>query len=452
MMCYAMWATLVFFLLLLGNNFDKSILLYPCFLEGSFCSESLITFQESRSRSTEACCTDPHLKTCLNIEINPELVEKNDDLNILGIELSHSNTVPPYGHNYKSTGGDEAVISYNPRTKNIFGNFKTQDGKSYSIEKCQNSHVLKEYDVSSFKPDRAITIDKPSLNHIHAKSDDNTTVVTYTVMFYYTKDFAAVTADIPGFIDQLIAETNQGYINSNIPLRIATFCIEQATVNDVADSGELLTAFANMKGSSFALRNTADAAALLCHKFSSCGIAYLGTFSSGWTVSVTQKSCALGYYSFGHEIGHNYGAHHNPEVSSNTQFPFGHGHLIAQGTASTGRRSILAYNAKNHGLRVNYYSNPHVILPETGTPTGVAGVSNNAAVFIQIRHTFASLGDESAVCNDGSSPTTSTSPSPPPSTVSCGNCVFSFMYCGRIYDRYGMIQTLLIIGALVCLC
>ena len=47
------------------------------------------------------------------------------------------------------------------------------------------------------------------------------------------------------------------------------------------------------------LRNTADAAALLVANFSSCGIAYLNTYSSGWTVSVTQKSCALGYYSFG---------------------------------------------------------------------------------------------------------------------------------------------------------
>ena len=29
-------------------------------------------------------------------------------------------------------------------------------------------------------------------------------------MFYYTPEFAAITEDIPGFIDQVIAETNQG--------------------------------------------------------------------------------------------------------------------------------------------------------------------------------------------------------------------------------------------------
>ena len=70
-----------------------------------------------------------------------------------------------------------------------------------------------------------------------------------------------------------------------------------------------------MKGTSSALRNTADSAALLALEFNSCGVAYMATYSSGNTVSVCKKSCALGYFSFGHELGHNYGAHHNPEVS-----------------------------------------------------------------------------------------------------------------------------------------
>ena len=39
---------------------------------------------------------------------------------------------------------------------------------------------------------------------------DVTTVATYSIMFYYTPEFAAITEDIPGFIDQVIAETNQG--------------------------------------------------------------------------------------------------------------------------------------------------------------------------------------------------------------------------------------------------
>jgi hypothetical protein len=40
---------------------------------------------------------------------------------------------------------------------------------------------------------------------------DNTTMVNYSIKFYYTPEFAKVTPDIPGFIAQIIAETNQGY-------------------------------------------------------------------------------------------------------------------------------------------------------------------------------------------------------------------------------------------------
>ena len=103
---------------------------------------------------------------------------------------------------------------------------------------------------------------------------------------------------------------------------------------------------------------------------------------------MTKKSCATGYFSFGHEIAHNFGCHHNPEQYPNDHtpsYPSAYGHLIAAGTASTGVRSILAYNAEGHYKRVNYYSNPDVIYPGTGTPTGVAGISNNAKVITDNR-------------------------------------------------------------------
>ena len=78
----------------------------------------------------------------------------------------------------------------------------------------------------------------------------------------------------------------------------------------------------------------------------------------------------LGYYTFGHELGHNFGADHNPETDKNYVYEYGHGHLIAKGTQSYGKRSILAYTAPGHYSRCNYYSNPDVIYPGTGTPTG----------------------------------------------------------------------------------
>ena len=66
----------------------------------------------------------------------------------------------------------------------------------------------------------------------------------------------------------------------------------------------------------------------------------------------------------------------------------------------------MAYFVDGHYNKVNYYSNPNVNYPGTGTPTGVADLSDNARVIGENRFSFASLGDESAVCNDESSPST----------------------------------------------
>ena len=43
-------------------------------------------------------------------------------------------------------------------------------------------------------------------------------------MFYYTPAFASVTTDIDGFIDQVLAETNQGYLNSGVALEAVRLC------------------------------------------------------------------------------------------------------------------------------------------------------------------------------------------------------------------------------------
>ena len=52
---------------------------------------------------------------------------------------------------------------------------------------------------------------------------DTESIVTYTVKVYYTPKFAAFTDDVEGFIDEVITETNQGYINSKVWDVIVTF-------------------------------------------------------------------------------------------------------------------------------------------------------------------------------------------------------------------------------------
>ena len=82
----------------------------------------------------------------------------------------------------------------------------------------------------------------------------------------------------------------------------------------------MLTVFRNYKGTGVAgvtkLRGSADAAVLLVKKFNVCGIGYMRGWN-GLPVSATQKGCSLGYYTMGHELGHNMGATHDKLQGAN---------------------------------------------------------------------------------------------------------------------------------------
>ena len=402
-----------------------------------------------RRSSSEVCCRGKNLLTCQDAFVDPAILNTKESITLAGIVVDHVSNIAPNGRVYTNSDGDEAIVTYNPTTGNVFGTFKTSTGKSFAIEKCGGGYTWIEFDVVSFKPDTAIRSRARSRGVFDFKADqlqaksaaDNVTASTYSVMFYYTPEFAAITSDIPGFIDQVLAETNQGYANSGVPLTVTRFCIEAATINDIQDTSTFLSAFTNMKNSISELRNSADAAVLLSVDFNSCGVAWLNTISSGDTVSICQKSCALGYFSFGHELGHNMGLHHNREVAANSDFPHGHGHLIQAGSGASGARTILAYSATGHRQRVNYYSNPSLTYPATGTPLGVDGQSNNAAVLLENRMAMQAVGDEAASCNDGSltpaptgAPTTSSPGTGSTASSGCGNCVFPFTFNRRVHN------------------
>ena len=112
------------------------------------------------------------------------------------------------------------------------------------------------------------------------------------------------------------------------------------------------------------------------------------------TSCITAKACATGYYSFAHETRHNFGAMHNPEVSNNSLYPFGLGHLIKAGDYSTCLKTIMAYNYDGHAFRIKYWSNPAVNHPLTNTPTGIADKSNNAALLTLLRFQLSGIDDE----------------------------------------------------------
>ena len=176
----------------------------------------------------------------------------------------------------------------------MFGSLKTHDEKSYAIERGQGGYVWKEFDTRSFEREIPVKTNETQVlsnrEFKFGRAEDTTTIVTYSAMIYYTPDFASVTPDIEGYVDQVLAEVNQGYINSLIPVRITKLCTELATIND----NEIINlgTFRNMKGSDSALRNTADSAFLLTVRLPGyCGVAYLSTFDKYVDYLVVQSLC-----------------------------------------------------------------------------------------------------------------------------------------------------------------
>jgi len=123
-----------------------------------------------------------------------------------------------------------------------------------------------------------------------------------------------------------------------------------------------------------------DFVALIIHDSQYCGIAFLGP-RVDLMYSVTAWNCATGYFSFGHEIGHNMGLNHDKGTSnacSNQAYNYGYRDPDAQ------FRSILAYSCRsgqcdnNAGngrcTRVQRFSNPN--FGYNGSPIGTANIDN----------------------------------------------------------------------------
>ena len=132
-------------------------------------------------------------------------------------------------------------------------------------------------------------------------------------------------AQIQNNIDTAITLTNNAYRNGGIAQRIRLVSKQAVTYTETGPDafGNALDAITNgtIAGTA-AARNTfgADEVVLVINDSAYCGIAWLpSTISSanagqGFAI-VGGGSCLTTNFSFGHELGHNMGAHHDPYVA-----------------------------------------------------------------------------------------------------------------------------------------
>eukprot|EP00591_Stephanopyxis_turris_P010788 CAMPEP_0195507272 /NCGR_PEP_ID=MMETSP0794_2-20130614/747_1 /TAXON_ID=515487 /ORGANISM="Stephanopyxis turris, Strain CCMP 815" /LENGTH=695 /DNA_ID=CAMNT_0040633901 /DNA_START=1 /DNA_END=2085 /DNA_ORIENTATION=+ len=197
---------------------------------------------------------------------------------------------------------------------------------------------------------------------------------------------AMTESNMRGLIDLAVGETNYAYAQSGVTTQLRLVHAYRHPTYD--ESSGFNTALNHITSTTdgvmddvHAKRTTwgADIVALIIDHSSYCGLAWLGP-SANLMFSVTKWSCATGYYSFGHEIGHNLGCHHDRGTAgacSSSNYNYGWRDLNAS------FRSILAYNCvsgqcdSNTGggcTRVQRFSNP--TYPYSGLAIGDSGNDN----------------------------------------------------------------------------
>ena len=312
---------------------------------------------------------------------------------------------------YESKDGAKAVLTFRNRT--IYGWVELSEEKGdYRLETVDNTGdefnvVWAQLSNKVWQEDEPEPMEElgkeedaeedRSEELLALGDSDQDTVVEYSVTVYYTQEFLESTSDPGAFIDHLVAETNQGYINSGVPLRVRLHCAVLSSVPDGLPPAITLRLFTTSQRSLNSLRRSADAAILLVQEYSqanrNCGVNWFNAWSRGQTIGTVRKSCALGYFSFGHELAHGFGLAHDRRgqaASSHGTNDFAYGHVIKAGAL----RSIMAYNRAGE-RRVNYYSSPRVNY--SGLPTGTEQ-SDNARALTRLRFAVSNIGDESQSC------------------------------------------------------
>jgi hypothetical protein len=224
-------------------------------------------------------------------------------------------------------------------------------------------------------------------------------MVVWTAQAY---SFAGGSGQMKLMTNLMIEESNEILENSAVSLRFRL--VHVMTMSNTAyvdeDLGTILDK-ATYTGSPYSefdseqtIRFTKKADTLIIISYSGSGIGWLPSALSGVTTAtntaVVGVKYALGYYSFAHEIGHNFGCMHNKEETGTGMLSNSYAYCWDTSTATscdgTCRRSVLSYSSCvtaskscTNCVRYPYYSNKAIY--EAGSLTGTSSASNAGKCF-----------------------------------------------------------------------
>lgn len=278
----------------------------------------------------------------------------------------------------------------------VVGNITTPDGRFHIRFIGDGLHEVQQIDQSLF-PEEAhgVEIDDAGSSKSASgqtaqdvQADDGSTIDVLVVYSPAARVAAGGTAAMQALITLGFTETNQSYQNSGITQRVRL--VHSAEVA-YTETGKILDALHCITSTNdgcldsiHTLRNTygADLVSIWVEDGDYCGIASkMNTVAASFesqAFSAVSRSCATGYYSFGHEMGHNMGASHDVYVeTSNYPYSYAHGFTYPSGSAPW--RTVMAYNNACTAVgksctRIPYWSNPAI--SRNGVAMGNAKADN----------------------------------------------------------------------------
>ncbi len=310
-----------------------------------------------------------------------------DDVKIEGIK-DHLESRAPDRYTWfgKAKGFEQSQIILTVEHDAMAANI-TIYGKLFEVRAVGNGeHVIYEIDQSAF-PDACDPIPvafEEDMNDFPPVSSADTGP-SIDIMVVYTDDVGRASANISSEIQLAIDETNQSYLNSAINQRVRLVHSQEVVYAETGDMESDLDCITNVDGcleQVHQLRDDygADAVSFWVETGNYCGIAWLMQTVShdfeAYAFSVVDRSCATGYYVFGHELGHNMGAHHDrANATEQGAYPYSYGYQ----DPAEHWRTIMAYNCPGGCPRVQYWSNPDVIFQgkAMGVPVGDPEAADN---------------------------------------------------------------------------
>jgi|GEM_PF-115444 len=187
---------------------------------------------------------------------------------------------------------------------------------------------------------------------------------------------------IEAVITLAVAETNQAYLNSQAPVQLRLVgtveTVESESGSMSTDLGRLASTTDGHLDDVLVEREAlgADVVSLIVHTGDYCGVGYqmgmLHPAYAEYAFNVVKDDCATGYYSLGHEVGHNLGLSHDHANATSGVFPYSFGYQEPTGAF----RTVMAYTCTGGCTRIQHFSNPEISYD--GQLTGVYDYADNA--------------------------------------------------------------------------